>query len=356
MMPLHITDCDSGGVPEVIDTLLDKLPGQVLFTGQSPKLFRNRGRILAALGRPRSRNPIHLLKTLKLATAVVRHSQAGLLHGHSSFGGVYAAVIGQRLNRPLVYTPHATPAMIPNRGLGDRIISMAEVATCYSARSIIACSDDEAAVLARLTTARKIMVIPNGVVPPALDRGQEPLWDILFVGRIAHQKRPDLFARLAEQVCLQRPGTRIGWIGPGIALETEAVDWIGSLTEVEVASHLARTRIYASLSDYEGLSLAALRAATAGCDLALRNTIGNRSPVALGAAGFVFSNLEDGASEIVARLDDDHHWSCVEKIKRRDLATDMFSIERMIASTQALYEQAFAGYVGQRGIAISFNR
>lgn len=336
---LHVTDCDSGGVPEVVDTILDHLPGRILFIGDMPAGFRNRDRVIAALGRARSKNPLALRRTLALAAKTLAGSGAPLIHGHSSFGGVYGALLSRRLGKPFIYTPHASPAMIPKRSPVDRVVGLAEIISCRRATSVIACSDDEASVLRRYAGGGRLTVIPNGVVAPGTASMEGRVWDILFVGRVSPQKRPDIFVRLAEQVKQLRPATRIGWVGPGDPLSTHAVDWIGPVTEQQVSDYLVRTRIYASVSDYEGLSLASLRAACAGCELALRDTIGNRSPVTMGASGFLFSDIDAAAHTIAARLDDATNWSVAADADRRERARGLFSVDRMVATLQSLYAE-----------------
>ncbi len=334
---LHVTDCDSGGVPEVIDTILDHLPGRILFIGDVPAGFRNHDRVIAALGRTRSKNPLAFRDTLVRATKAVAGSGTQLVHGHSSFGGVYGALLSRRLGKPFVYTPHASPAMIPERSLVDRIVGLAEIVSCRRATAVVACSDDEASVLRRYAGEERLTVIPNGVVAPGASPAAGRNRDILFVGRVSQQKRPDLFVRLAEQVMQLRPATRIGWVGPGEPLPTDAVEWIGPVTEQQVSDYLVQTRIYASVSDYEGLSLASLRAACAGCELALRDTVGNRSPVTMGASGFLFTDIEAAAREIATRLEDASRWSVAAESRRRQLGLELFSVDRMIATLQMLY-------------------
>lgn len=334
---LHVTDCDSGGVPEVIDTILDHLPGQILFIGDIPAGFRHRERIVAALGRTRSKSPFALRQTVAQAARAVKGSTARLIHGHSSFGGVYGALLSRRLDKPFIYTPHASPAMIPVRSLADRFVGLAEIISCRQAASVIACSDDEASVLRSYCRDDRLKIIPNGVASPRAVSAEGRGWDILFVGRISSQKRPDLFVQLAQSVKARRPATRIGWVGPGCPLPTSAVEWIGSVSERQVFAHLTRTRIYASVSDYEGLSLASLRAACAGCELALRDTIGNRSPVTMGASGFLFSDIDSAAARIATCLDDVRRWTTEEAARRRMQAEALFSVDRMIATLQSLY-------------------
>lgn len=338
MTVLHVTDCDGGGVPAVIDTLLDHLPGQVLFTGTAPRNFRNTDRILAALDHPRSKSPAALLRVMRDIVRTTNGADLRLIHGHSSFGGVYGGMLGRRRRLPFIYMPHASPAMMPNRSMFDRAISFMEVFSFFQASRVIACSADEAAAIAGLCRKEKIDVIANGVDVSDAPLPECPEWDILFVGRIAPQKRPDLFVEMAEMVRAARPETRIGWIGPGTHPNTPAVEWLGSQSEETVRQYLRNSRIFASFSDYEGLSLSALVAACSGCHLLLRDTPGNRTPVEMGAAGNIFTTPAAAARNVITFLNDPLKQAAESRFRQSHHARQLFSTQTSTRTMQAIYD------------------
>lgn len=338
MTVLHVTDCDGGGVPAVIDTLLDHLPGQVLFTNTVPENFRNTDRILAALEHPRSKSPTAFLRIMRDIVRVANGADFRLIHGHSSFGGVYGGMLARRRRLPFVYMPHASPAMMPNRSMFDRAISLMEAFSFFQARRVIACSTDEAVAIAGLCSKKKIEVIANGVDISDTPLPERPEWDVLFVGRIASQKRPDLFVEMAEMVRTARPDTRIGWIGSGSPPDTSAVEWLGSQSEETVRQYLRDARIFASFSDYEGLSLSALVAACSGCHLLLRDTPGNRTPVALGAVGSIFTTPADAARNVIAFLNDPLNQAVKSRICQSYNARQLFSTQTSTRTMQSVYD------------------
>lgn len=345
---LHLTDCDGGGVPAVIDAILDHVPGRVGFIGRVADGFRNENATAFALAAPRSKNPMRVWRTYRQLERAVRECAPTLLHGHSSFGGLFGAMLSRKLKIPFIYTPHASPAMIPGLSLPDRIVTRLEWISCRAARIVLACSQDERDALLRLCPSSAVEVQPNGV-QANFDRAAATgpqTWDIVNVGRLSTQKRPDLFVELADRVRALRPDVRIAWVGPGPAPESGSVAWIGGVSEDEVTRIVNRTRIFVSTSDYEGLSLAALRAAGAGCVLALRDTPGNRAPVQLGAQGFLFATPYEGAAQLARILAETD--SAELRSARSSLSAEVFSLDRQMGQLREVYARSGWAVDGQR--------
>lgn len=344
---LHLTDCGGGGVPVVIDTILGAIAGEVAFIGTAPHGFVHRASIALETGGSRTKNPLRIRRNLDCLVAGLRDRRIDLIHAHSSFGGVYGALLARRLGVPLVYSPHASPAMIPGKSFGERLIARLEGLSCHTARRVIACSDDEAQALRGLCPAERIVVVPNGVrVDTPVEVAGD--WDLLAVGRISAQKRPDLFVQLVEALRRQRPEVRVAWLGPGeppagAGAGAGAIEWMGEVPEAEVARLLSRTRVFVSTSDYEGLSLAALKAACAGCHLFLRDTIGNRAPVLLGAEGTCFGDVGAGATALAGLLADPAAHTAAARTTRAERARAIFSLDTQMARLREIYADCTAG-------------
>ena len=334
---LHITDCDEGGVPVVIDTIMTYIPGSVGFLASVPLNFVNATCVdFSSLG-PRSINPLTSSKIYIDLLKKVSKVNPRVIHGHSAFGGLYGALVSKQLNIPFIYTPHASPNMIPKRPLSKRILGSLEWISCKIAKTVIACSEDEAAAISELCPSANIDIVPNGIEPCLDVRALERpcLWDIINVGRICEQKRPDIFIELAESIAARSPGVRIAWLGDGEPLCSTSVNWLGPKAEAEVVSALNRSRIFLTTSDYEGLSLAALRAAAAGCELVMRNTAGTRSPVFLGAKGSLYSANEDAIELLMGLLEKPH---CVEdRFSRAKVSENLFSSDKFIKRMEDIY-------------------
>lgn len=343
---LHLTDCETGGVPAVIDTILDHIPGYVAFVGRTANQFRHQEEVIANLKSERTKNPIKAFRNLATLVSQLEKLDFSLIHAHSSFGGVYGAALSLRLKLPLIYSPHATPAMIQKKSLSDWVVSKAEIFTCIQSTAVIACSEDEQSAIKSLHSKTRTIVIPNGIklekpVTTTLD------WDLLAVGRICSQKRPDLFLTLTSAIREEIPNLRVAWVGPGLytssdpALSKEAkkVDWLGEVSEAEVNRLLATTRVFVSTSDYEGLSLASIKAAASGCFLLLRDAPGTRAPVQMGAAGLLFKTPEAAAAAAIPMIKTSSSTFLESATSRTAIGQEIFGVERQIRQLGDLYAQ-----------------
>lgn len=336
MTVLHLTDCGGGGVPAVIDGILSAIPGQVAFVGSAPQGFVQRASIALETGGERTKNPVGIARNLQALLKGLRGQSFDVIHAHSSFGGVYGSLLSLALGLPMLYSPHASPSMIPGKSLPDRLISKLEWLSCRVARQVIACSDDEAQAIRQVCSPSKIVVVPNGVEVNVPAQALVE-WDVLAVGRLSPQKRPDLFVHLVEALRQRMPGVRVAWVGPGESLPGAGVQWLGEVSEAEVLRLLGCTHAFVSTSDYEGLSLAALKAACVGCHLFLRDTIGNRSPVLMGADGRLFDGAEDGAGQLGDFLTESANLSLERRQDTAKLGQSIFSMDRQMASLRQLY-------------------
>jgi glycosyltransferase involved in cell wall biosynthesis len=340
---VHLTDCSSGGVPAVISELVRNINGKIIFLNGKPKQYDDEYIISDDLKLPRTLNPFKVLINYIKIYKIVKKLKPQIIHAHSAFGGVYGSMLSMHLKLPLIYTPHATPAMISKSSIKMRIIGQFEKITTRCARKIIACSFDEAEVLRRITrNKQKIEIIANCVLP--LYEGVRNFEiDIVSVGRISDQKRPDLFIRISEQLKLKFPDIRIGWIGPGNHIENNAgIVWYSEVPEKKVEYLLNRTKIFLSTSDYEGLSLAALKASVAGCYLVLRNTVGTRAPIKFGASGKLFDSEVD-AVEIVTELINSKVLDDVDsRSKIAKSNAEIFLLDKQIVDHKTLYNSLIA--------------
>lgn len=342
---LHLTDCAGGGVPVVIDAIVGALGGEVAFIGQAPTSFVHRQAIRIETGGERSRHPLQIWRRLRDLTARLETRRPGLIHAHSSFGGVYGALLSRRLGVPLVYSPHASPAMIPGQSRSQRLIARLEWLSCHQARRVLACSDDEAEALGGVCPADRIEVVPNGVLVEAVPV-VPATWDVVAVGRLSPQKRPDLFVQVIAAARQRLPGLRVAWLGGGEPPSmpgAEGVHWLGEVSEDEVLRTLAAARIFASTSDYEGLSLAALKAAVSGCHLLLRDTCGNRAPILLGAEGTRFTSIDEGAQALVDRVTDAALQQPLQRQARAAAARLRFSLDVQMKRLRVVYAACASG-------------
>ncbi|MGZ9148730.1 MAG: glycosyltransferase, partial [Candidatus Deferrimicrobiaceae bacterium] len=122
--------------------------------------------------------------------------------------------------------------------------------------------------------AGEIQVISGGIDADRFgSEGGSPIWDVVFVGRLAPIKQVDLLLRALAVVKKEIPGIRAVIVGDGPLrqeLETlaaalglgDAVEFAGQ--RADVSSVLGRSRVFVLTSKTEGLSLALMEAMMAG--------------------------------------------------------------------------------------------
>jgi glycosyltransferase involved in cell wall biosynthesis len=136
-----------------------------------------------------------------------------------------------------------------------------------SARALAALGIDEA----RLFDPPNVLDLAS--YTPATDR--EPDIDLLYVGNLVEEKRPDILLRAVRIVADRRPSLRVAVVGDGpwrSRLEAltrtlglvEVVEFAGQRPGAEVSAWLRRARVFALTSGVEGLPMAMIEAICCG--------------------------------------------------------------------------------------------
>ncbi|MBB2885413.1 glycosyltransferase involved in cell wall biosynthesis [Pseudomonas umsongensis] len=210
----------SGGFYGAERMLLDHClatPGhhQVLFLDAPPALidrFREAGidcRAFAGLGQ--------LLGHLRY-----RRAEHPLINTHNFKGLVFGWVGATLFDLPLVITQHGfTPRSRKQRFYGWLSLQLCRTASVNR----VVCVAESIAMLHRKASVRKekLQVIPNGL-PTANGllphNARHPRWLAGFVGRLTHEKGPDLFLDALIALCQQHPQLDAVMLGDGPERET----------------------------------------------------------------------------------------------------------------------------------------
>lgn len=339
---LHISDCLDGGVPAVIDTLLSRDGSQALFLGELRADLNQRHLCTCIPGYERTFHPIKFFKFLLVLRARIKEFNPKIIHLHSSYAGLLGVLAALGLNLPVIYSPHASPMMMPAPGMKLRIIRRLEKITSTLARCVIACSKDEAAYFGGKT---RVITIPNGVPDRVIRVFEELLqknsgftYDIIGVGRDSEQKDLEQFSNIAELVLQQLPNARIAWLGAaGRAGLSDKVTWLGYVSEHEVEQVLSQSQIFLATSQYEGFSVASIKAGIAGCQLVLRNTPGTRALILDGTPGVLFHMPEECAARIVPLIRDG--LTITARVHQGSLTAQNYSQDLQIRRTEILYKE-----------------
>ena len=144
---------------------------------------------------------------------------------------------------------------------------------------------------------RIICIIPGSVQPPSRPSDEQRRdIDLLWVGRLAEIKRPELFVDVLERLCPVRPQIQAALLGDGplYAPLRARIEQRGLGSRVQMPGKvdpiepwLARARVFVLTSRNEGLSIALGEAMRAGCVPVVSDVGELRELVRDGQTGFV---------------------------------------------------------------------
>lgn len=263
MRILHITSCETGGVPRAMELVAAATPMHEHHVAWPRELVGDGSIFDAEHQIARSK-----LRALSGVRRLIETVKPDLIHAHSSWGGLYARLGIHRV--PVVYQPHcfafegsvAPPLFRASARIAERMLAprtSAFVALTPRERDLA------------LSVARKgvVAIVPNVSTidrfgPHEESSATSPV--VSMIGRISRQKAPSFFAEVSRLVASARPDVRFQWIGDGdeelsANLMDAGVDITGWLGDGDLRSRLLSTTIYLHVADYEGFPLSVLDAA-----------------------------------------------------------------------------------------------
>ncbi len=282
--------------------------------------------------------------------------RADVVHAHSAKAGFLtrlgAANVGRR--QRTVFTPHGWSFWAAT-GAEQRLYLGLERAAAHWCRTIITVSEDErsAGLDAAVGRSSQYRVVPNGIDVGRFAAARRPEGEtILWVGRLAPPKRPDLAIDALRILKRTRPGARLDLVGDGPLLgHAQAQLGAGDVEDAvrllgrrdDVPELLSRAACFLLSSDYEGCPLSVLEAMAAGVPVVATAVGGIPELVVHGETGLL---VEPDRPEAVAAALDELLSDPVraETLGRagRKRANEHFSRQSMIAATVACYEEIVA--------------
>lgn len=359
MRILHtVVVLDRGGAERVVLQLLEGQTGR----GHEAGLLAGPGPLeaeVAALGvprrslpAPRSRSPVAVVRGAIAVAAAVRDLRPDVVHAHN-VRATALAVLGVRL----ALVRRAPPVLSTFHGVAPEEYEGA--ARVLRRSGLVACvSSDLRDKLAALGLApARLAVVENAVAPAAplaedtrrrLDEElalQGPV--VAIVGRLVPQKAHERFLAAAAIVAAQRPDVTFLVVGDGhLRADLEeraralgvdrAVRFAGLRSDAR--DLIARADLLVFSSVWEGLSIAALEALTAGTPVVTTAAEGMAALADAGAAVTVPVGDDDAlAAAVLALLADEDRRRRMGEAGRR-LADSRFALPTMLSAYERLYE------------------
>jgi glycosyltransferase involved in cell wall biosynthesis len=229
------------------------------------------------------------------------------VHAHSSKAGILGRVAAAWARVPaVVYSPHAFAFQIRTHPARRALYLSLERWAGRRTHCLVAVSQAEAAlaVAARVVPSERVVVIPNGIDPAEAappEAGEAVRKElgiapgvpvVLFAGRLAEQKAPEVMVAAALRVLPQHPQTRFLLAGEG-PLRPRLAAMIGSAADrVRLLGHradmpalYAAAQVFVLPSRWEGLPYAPLEAMNAGLPVVATDLPALREIVIAGQTG-----------------------------------------------------------------------
>jgi len=257
---------------------------------------------------------LHLLKDIKAffeVRKIIKEEKPDIVHMHSSKAGGIGRLAISSKKVDLFYTPHSYSfSKKDESGLKIKLYKLIEKILGMRNCVTIACSKSEYEQSLKVT--KKSMYINNGIdiddIDNIIQNEPERVLDtkklkICTVGRIANQKNPELFNKIAEKL----PNNEFNWIGDGELknmLKSPNINILGWCDRDESIKKLYQNDVFILPSLWEGLPITLLEAMYLKKICIVSNVAGNKDVIKNEMDGFI-CNTEDDYCNIIKRIEND---------------------------------------------------
>lgn len=281
-------------------------------------------------------------RSIQFISELIHHQDIDLVHAHLPKAHMLAGLAGCLTGRPVVMTVHGMD--IPSWELG--------IFRTTHAHMNVVCQLAYAQALSLGVPLDRVHMIPNGVDLKTYrpNRKETHLRSLLnipveaplvgFVGRLSHEKGPDMFVQLAEFVHRSYPQSHFVMVGDG-PMRSELLDAArkaglkdhlhlpGSLEQMHLV--YPAFDVLAQTSRVEGLPFSLLEGMACGLPVAAMDAGGVNEIVEVGTTGFL-SAIGDwaGLGRAVIRLIDDPTLRAKMGAAARRRAEKHFDVNSMI--------------------------
>lgn len=248
-------------------------------------------------------NIINDRKVIKELRQIESRVHPDIIHLHSSIAGGICRLAFKSDSYKLIYTPHGYAHILMGPGIKSDIYKTIEKYLGKHSKAItLTCTESEDDV-AR-TLSNDTAYIETGIDVKELaktlnkvKRSENKELKVYTVGRIAKQKRPDLFNKIAELV----PNVKFLWIGDG-ELKNELTSPNITVTgwkDRNEALKIADTADIFILCSYgEAIAMSLIENMYMGKLCLVSDTMGNKSVINNGTNGYTCNTAEDYAKRV----------------------------------------------------------
>lgn len=285
---------------------------------------------------------------IELYRILKQHKDANIVHLHSSKAGFLGRIVCAILGiKNVVYTPNGVSFINDDisRIKSFAYLCLEKIGALFNG-VVVATSKSEWEALN--SNGIKSNLIFNGtsitkknICPYHIPNNK---FRIVTCGRIAPQKAPNLFNKIAKML-ESNSDIEFVWVGSGIErdkLQSTNIRVTGWLDNNEVIEEVCKANLYISTSRWEGLPFAVLEAMNMEKPLLLSKCIGNNDLVETGVNGLQFDNEMDAVEKII-KLSKQRDLLQIYGQNSRNICLSKFRIEESMKNYKLLYYQIASG-------------
>lgn len=298
--------------------------------------------------------PVRDTKAVFEMTRLIRSIKPDLVHSHTTKAGLVARAAAWRCGVPSIFTAHSW-AFSDGVSMAWKAMGIpTEWAAAKMCSRVINVSDANRNLALRYGLPSKRMVtIHNGIPDGGLvsDPGKNECPEIVMVARFAKQKHHELLLQAFAGVKAAAHLTLIG-DGPTRGLMEGLAQRLGIADRVhfagerrDVAQRLAAADIFTLASRWEGFPLSILEAMRTGLPVVASDVGGSREAILDGETGYMVKRDDvAGFRAALERLCSDAALRRRFGKAARQRYLDYFSLDQMLRTTHALYEQVWSEF------------
>jgi len=300
---------------------------------------------------------------LRRLIGLLRARRPDILHCHSAKAGVLGRLAGAITRTPVVYSPHSFP-FVGDFSEARRVFALTTERALAPLTALIVCVCDaerRAALENRVAGDSRLRVVHNGCGPCDPDVDPDPRLLKLGAGGplaaavtvLREQKSVDVLLDAVPEVLRRVPDARVAVVGDGPLRDELHAHAAGLGLDAEhrfaflpfsppAARHLRALDVFVLPSAWEAFPIAVLEALACGVPQ-VATDVGGTGEAVSPETGLLVPKRDPSAmaAALVELLSDPSRREAMASASRGRHA-ERFGLQRMVASTAAVYEQALA--------------
>lgn len=260
--------------------------------------FDTKIRLIEVKNFTRSMNPLKDIQALLELQKIARAVEPDIIHLHSSKAGALGrwAYSGRRYQ--MYYTPHGYSFLMTDNGSFKRhLYHLIEMLSAQRFCTTISCSPGEHQETLKMTSRARY--VNNGIniskmetLLTASQASCSQSFTVFTLGRICHQKNPELFNEIAQGL----PEVGFLWIGDGELrhlITAPNIHITGWVTRSEAIRLSREVDAFLLTSLWEGMPISLLEAMYMKKICIVSDVIGNRDVIKTGRNGYVCRDMKE---------------------------------------------------------------